>query len=216
MVVWFVSFIILAQIKNNNILTAHSIYVDVTNYVFYFQLGYIAYIRTKLLIPVGRNDKEEYLKIRKKLYCYSLSSLAFILLVWVVTFKELTRLYSNNRIVLEYVNLSCFMQPVNIILEHHIVLFSAFLKIIGKERLQLMISLWLFVPLYVIIQYILVLVLLMDIYGCRLSSQIAIAIYLIVLICLYFHYEKRFLIELDLKQTKENELAIFEDDLQET
>ena len=136
-------------------------------------------------------------------------SLSFIVVIWFFSFKYLIRLYLNDRVTIEYVNIMSFLQTGTFILEHFVILFSAFMKIIGKERLQLMLSLMLFVPMYVLLQSMLVLVIPLDIYGCRVGTMISNIIYMCILLLVYFYYEKSFLVNSE-RQVIEEEESIVE------
>ena len=193
---YFIAFVILAQLKNNKVITAYTIFIDQSQYTYLFQLGYTTYIRTQLLLAAGQKDREEYVKVRRKLFLYSFGSLVFLISAWLLLFPKSTRLYTNKRSILEYVNMMCFMDVFNISTVHFLVIFSSLLKMINKERLQLTISLALFVPLYVILQAVLVLVIPLNVFGCRVAAQLAHLVYAIVAVIVYFHYEKQFLDQL--------------------
>ena len=133
MIAFFIAFIILAQTKNNKMLAAYSIFTDLVNYFYYFQLGYTTYIRTQLLLAVGEGNNQNYKRVRRIMLCYSVVSLSFIVVIWFFSFKYLIRLYLNDRVTIEYVNIMSFLQTGTFILEHFVILFSAFMKIIGTN-----------------------------------------------------------------------------------
>ena len=89
--------------------------------------------------------------------------------------------------------------------------FVGLLRIIGKERLQMIITLGVFCPLIILSESFLVLVLHLDIYGIKLGSFISSATTSIILFILYNKHEKQFLDKLEeSKAIEEEEMNLFE------
>ena len=210
-VAYFISFLFIAQTRDNNIITAYAIHVDLNIYPEYVIEGLLAYIESQLLIEIGKENKEEYLR-KKKIYLGYLGIIAFLLtLSWALSFEHIAFIFSSKKVIREYVNILNFMNIIEIPLNTFIATNIAFLNIIEKERLQVILSLTVYGILTIAFQGIFVLQLKLDVYGCKLGEIITCIIYIAVLIFFYSRYEKKFLDELEDGELSDEEIEMIQE-----
>ena len=193
----FISTIILAQTKNENMVVSFTIYQDFALYFYYPLLGCYSYMRTQLLIAIGQKDSQKFIRQKKTFVMYSIYFTLILTGIWIIIFPYLSILYTKKRLVAEQVNITLFVHTPIIILNGIIVSYNGLLKIIGKEKTQFKLSLYVFCPTIIILEAFFVLVLKLDVYGCMLGALFATIAFLLSLVFAYSQYEKDFVRKLN-------------------
>ena len=105
---FFLSTLILAQTKDETIITGFTIYVDMTMYVYYLQQGCYSYIRTQLLIEIGKKDRQQYIKQKRRFLFYVAITSLFASIAWYFSFEYLADIYTKNHSIAEQIKIVSF------------------------------------------------------------------------------------------------------------